>query len=166
MPRLLLLAALLPLLAAGCTPRTAPPAPAGPVAGPDEPALPGEGATPDDLAAARARWAAAGLDAYRYTVSRQCFCPPEYSGPYEATVRDGALASLTYAGRPADMQQFAVPTVEGLFDQIAGAYASGASSVRVTYDARLGYPTTLWIDQDPMMADEETGYTISALAAE
>ena len=35
------------------------------------------------------RWAATGLRDYRFTVSRGCFCPEDYTRPRRITVRDG-----------------------------------------------------------------------------
>jgi hypothetical protein len=120
-----------------------------------------QGAGPDDLDAARERWSAAEIDDYAFTVRRSCFCPPEYSGPYRTTVRDGRIAGVTMDGRPVSAQQYEVPTVVSLFDRLAQAYASGAAEVRASYDARTGHPVEVWIDQDRSMADEETGFTIS-----
>jgi hypothetical protein len=122
-----------------------------------------QGAGPEDLVQARARWAAAGVDDYAFTIHRSCFCPPEYTGPFRMTVRDGEIASVTRAGRPVDAVQVQVPAVDDLFDQLEAAYAAGAATVRVTYDAGMGHPVEIWIDLDEAMADEETGYTISDL---
>ncbi len=123
------------------------------------------GAGRDDdsaLADARARWAAHGPDAYTMTQSRSCFCPREVTGPFEVTVRDGEVASVALDGAsvPTDRAR----SVEALFDLIADAHARDAAEVRVSYDPALGYPTEVWIDYDRQMADEETGYTMSALA--
>jgi hypothetical protein len=134
------------------------------VPAPADPTGPGAGDPEHSLAAARARWTAAGVDDYSYTLSRQCFCPPEFIGPFNVTVRDGAVRSVTREGAPVNTSQVPIPTVPAIFDEIAAAIDAGAAEVRVEYDATLGYPTELWIDQDRMMADEETGYSISALS--
>jgi hypothetical protein len=134
------------------------PAATGPVDGPA-----GE---PQSLQEARALWASAGGDDYAYTISRSCFCPPESTGPFEVTVRDGRIARATRAGSAVDAGQLALPTVEELFDQIAEAQRTGAAEVRVSYDDRLGYPAEIWIDVDRMMADEEVGYTVSEVVVE
>lgn len=114
------------------------------------------------LAEARARWEARGPADYAMTQSRSCFCPRDVTGPFEVAVRDGAITSVTFDGAsvPTDRAQ----SVDALFDLIADAYARDAAEVRVRYDPALGYPTEIWIDYDRQMADEETGYTVSALS--
>lgn len=145
------LLAFLPLLAFGCTPRLAPPTPTGPV----------QGAGPDDLAEARARWEAVDVSDYTYTIERQCFCPEQYRGPFAVQVEDGAITEATWSGGAAG-DDVEIPTVEALFQLIARSYAEGADEVRVTYDGPRGYPTSVWIDRSRGMADEEVGYTVSA----
>ena len=126
--------------------------------------VPATSSAPETLDEARARWAAADLDDYRMTLTRSCFCPEYYRGPFEVAVDDGEVTAVGFQGRelPADR----VLTVDALFDLLAEAYASGAARVEVTYDATLGYPTSLYIDQDEQMADEEVGYTVEGLSAE
>ncbi len=146
---------------AGClAPETASPTGVPPEAEaprPDGPAAPRS----PDLDAARQRWADAGLDAYRMTLQRSCFCPEDYRGPFEVTVRDGAVASARFDGATVDPER--VVTVDGLFGLIEDAYERGAERVDVTFDPELGYPTELYIDVSSQMADEEVGYTVSDL---
>ena len=146
------------LVLAVLLPACAPP-PAAPPAGPDGVV---QGAGPDDLESARDRWEDADIDDYTFTIRRSCFCPPEYIGPYRIMVRAGRITGVMVDGRSVSAQQFQVPTVAALFDQLAEAYSSGAAEVRASYDARIGHPVEIWIDQDRSMADEETGFTISS----
>jgi len=135
---------------------------------PSAPAQPGgviQGEGPEDLAAARDRWGFHGYDDYKFTISRSCFCPPEVTGPFLVTVRDGDVVSATRAGQPL-APSVTVPSVEHVFDEIGAAYAAGAASVRVSYDGTTGHPVEVWIDLDEMMADEEMGYTISGLSGD
>lgn len=155
--RLLALVALVPL--AGC------PAPA--EVDPGGLDLPG-GATPavrtPDLDAARARWEAAGFDAYTMTLRRICFCPtPDYTGPFTVRVQDGALASVSLDGVLVDEDRG--ETVDDLFDLIEDAYERKAEVVAAEFHPEYGYPTSLSIDYSSMMADEEIGYHISDLKA-
>ena len=158
---LLFAAVLIPL--AGC------PAPAqvepgdGPVIGPQVPSGPAAEPSPD-LEPARQRWAEAGLDAYTMTLQRICFCPsPDYTGPFDVTVRNGALASVELDGAVVDDERGM--TVDELFELLDEAYARGAARVTVAFDPDLGYPTNVSIDYDTRMADEEIAYTVSDLRA-
>ncbi len=152
---LILLAA---LIAGACAP-----VPSTPAAGEGAPV---QGAGPEDLAEARARWEDAGANDYAFTIRRSCFCPPEYSGPFRTTVRSGAVTEATREGRRVDAAQLQIPTIPELFQQIDDAYVNGAATVRVSYDAAAGYPVDVWIDQDEAMADEEIGYTVSDVVAQ
>ena len=160
--RVLLLAALIPL--AGC------PAPVETVQVPDTPVGPGpvgpiEGTPAErspDLDAAKARWQAAGLDAYAMTLRRSCFCPvPDYTGPFEVRVRNGAVEQVRLNGAAVDAERGM--TVDALFALVEDAYERGAVEVAVEFDERLGYPTSVGIDYDLRLADEEIGYTVSDL---
>jgi hypothetical protein len=44
---------------------------------------------------------------------------------------------------------------------IQDAIYKNADSIRVEYDAQLWYPTSIGIDRERMMADEESYYTFS-----
>ena len=146
---------LLVLLLAGCSA----PAP-GPADGASDPVV-APVPTPDDLALARAKWADAALDGYTMTITRSCFCPPEYRGPYTVAVDGGEVSSVLYGGQPAEAGE--PPTVDALFALLETAYAEGAARVDVDYHDELGYPVELYIDRDTRLADEEVGYSISEL---
>ncbi len=118
-----------------------------------------------ELDAARQRWEDAGLDAYQFTLQRICFCPmPDYTGPFEVTVRHGTLDTVLLEGAVvADERGM---TVDDLFALIEDAYEREAESVDVTFDPDLGYPTSISIDYSSLMADEEMGYRVSGLKAD
>jgi hypothetical protein len=117
---------------------------------------------PAEFEAARERWADAGLDAYAMTLQRICFCPsPDYTGPFEVVVRNGAVETVTLDGAAVDAERG--ETVAALFDLVAEAYEQGAESIAVEYDAEWGYPTSIGIDYSTQMADEEIAYRVSDL---
>lgn len=118
----------------------------------------------DDLDEALARWEAADLDAYRFTLRRSCFCPsPDFTGPFDVTVRGGAIASVRLDGAAVDAER--AVTVDDLFALIEEAYDREAETVRVTFDPEVGAPTEVYIDYSSMMADEEISYTVSGFEA-
>ena len=135
---------------------------AGPPVGPGPaPSAPAASRSPE-LDAARERWEAAGLSGYEMTLRRICFCPsPDYTGPFEVTVRGGELEAVARGGTRVDDERG--ETVEGLFDLIEDAYTRKAQSVTVEFDPELGYPANLSIDYSFQMADEEIGYMVSDL---
>ena len=125
------------------------------------PAGPPKATVDDELALARAKWADAGFEAYEMTITRTCFCPPEWRGPYTVTVEEGAVTSFVIEDHP--IAQGEPPTVEGLFELLETAYTEGAARVDVTYHEDWGYPVSLYIDKEEMMADEEIGYEVAEL---
>ena len=164
----------LPFLLAACAPAPAPTVPvrADSVAvEAEEPLvevpLPG-GGTPDPeglarLDDARAKWEAQAPEVYRLTYTRHCFCPPQYRGPFTVTVRSGEPAGVTYGGEGEPVEAAldgAALAVDDLFDVVLDAYKRNAAEVHVAYDAQTGQPTSIQIDYDYQMADEEVGFTI------
>jgi hypothetical protein len=127
---------------------------------------PAEGETTREaLAAARARWEAAGPDAYQFVFTNGCFCPEDVRGPFTLTVRDGAVAEVRYQGRPVPVDTERHLSVEAVFDRLEAAFDRDADAVRVTYDAALGYPVTAYVDYEAMAADEEDRFELRDLVA-
>lgn len=110
------------------------------------------------LKAAEAKWKKKRPEHYSYTLQRSCFCAPDYRKPIEIRVFRGKVqqASLLPEGTPlpAERKAEALP-VEGLFRMIREAIVNKSASVTVKYNATYGYPTSISIDRDRMMADEE-----------
>ena len=50
-------------------------------------------------------------------------------------------------------------TIEGLFAAIEGAIAMGAAQIDVEFDADMGFPAKVFIDEDLRIADEEAWYS-------
>lgn len=102
---------------------------------------------------ARGKWLSYGVENYRFTLSRYCFC----AQPSETviTVRDRKPVKLS--ARP----WYGPRTVPGLFRVVAQAIKSKATRLDVKYDPRLGFVKAVSIDYVAMMADEEMGYEIS-----
>lgn len=96
---------------------------------------------------------------YAYNVQRSCFCPEEYRKPIRIRVLNGKIqqAKLLPEGIPlsSSRQAEAIP-VEGLFRIIRDAINNNAARVDVKYDPQLGFPTSIAIDHNQMIADEET----------
>ena len=122
------------------------------------------------LAEARTRWAGNGPAGYDYTFTRGCFCPEEFVGPYQVSVRQGEIVTASFRGT--DLFEIGVleigrydeivKTVDGLFDEIERAIRE-ADAVTAEYDPVLGFPTTVSIDWILNAADDEVSYAIADL---
>ncbi len=120
------------------------------IADPTSTAPPTDGAL-EELAAARARWAAAGLQTYTYRFLDDCGeCDqlPEQT----AVVWDGRVVDPR--GRTA--------SVEDAFALIEQAITSGLD-IEVAYDPQLGYPAEMWIDREARAYDGGTHLLFSEL---
>lgn len=99
------------------------------------------------LDAARERWAATNWTAYRFTFTPSCYCPQD----------DVTVAVI--GGRPVGTDAAGhVWSVEQWFGEIDAAIGK-AADVRVAY-GETGAPSSLYIDVDEMIADEEFGYEL------
>ena len=118
------------------------------------------------LAEARARWRAQGPARYEFEFSRICFCLLG-GQPMTVTVRDGAVVAVVPVeplpeGYPAPRVQDHY-TVEQLFARIADAIERDAHRLSATYHPSLGYPTSVFIDYEENVADEEFGWSATNL---
>lgn len=94
-----------------------------------------------DLAAARQRWLASGLDTYWYRLVDDCGeCDPTSRLPRTVVV---------WTGEPTGPDQ---RTIESLFDDIEVAIEQGRT-VEVLYDPALGHPTDIWFDMEDRAFD-------------
>ena len=108
----------------------------------------------------RGVWRSNGIDSYRFTVSRPCFCPTEWSGPFEVEVEDGQVVSVTRDGGVVGAEQAgSIPrTIEAVFEVVLEN--TTASKIEVTYDATFGFPSQVSVDPIANAADEEFGITV------
>lgn len=120
------------------------------------------GMTPDrrtelqrEVAGHAARWELAGIDSYSFTITRACFCPPEFSGPFRVTVESGAVTAVTYEGQPVAGNTVAgVPlTIDAVFVTLLSL--GPEASLTGTWDDTRGYPTDVSVDPIPNAVDDE-----------
>ena len=109
------------------------------------------------------------MDDYDIVVSRSCFCVAV--GPVLVKVRNGVrvetLVVVDDAEGPLAPNLVAFyPTIDELFQVIEEALGDGVHELRVTYHPSLGYPTDLWVDRSPAIADEEFGYRVALVLPE
>lgn len=114
------------------------------------------------LDAAEALWQQKRPEHYAYQLQPSCFCPPEYTQPIAIRVFKGVVqqADLVTSKKPLPADRKAdAKTIDDLFKVIRDAINRPAASVKVTYDPTYGFPSSISIDLDQMMADEEIYYT-------
>jgi hypothetical protein len=144
--RAALLAAIVPLFAAGC----------GDIFGSGD-----LGRERDELADARGRWTRNGTDSYEMVVSRVCYC-----GPMQVRVRvqGGQVVSRVdpETGQPVTASWAdGIDTVEDLFRFIDDALDEDPHEADAEYDDSRGFPTGAYFDFEENMADEENGFVVS-----
>lgn len=119
------------------------------------------------LKTARETWARQKPANYSYTLRRRCFdCPPQTTQPVTVTVRNGQATVVLPGGAAAPADPFArYGTVEALFAMADTAIAAKPYRVVGTYDAALGYPISLQVDQrrtkPDQPEDDQTAFFVS-----
>ena len=105
---------------------------------------------------------------YSYTVRVDCECPRDVTRPVTVWVDRGSVEYLLYEddGRPVPFSYSnSFPSVEQLFDAIQDGIDRRADYIDVEYDPTYGYPTSVYIDYDRRVADEELSLTTWGLAS-
>ena len=104
---------------------------------------------------------------YSYTVRVDCECPTDVTRPVTVWVDRGSIEYLLYedTGRPVPLSYASsFPSVEQLFDAIQDGIDRQADFLDIQYDPTYGYPTSVYIDYDRRVADEELSLTTWGLA--
>ena len=83
--------------------------------------------------------------------------------PVTITVRSGNIAAVASVANGSPREASTYQTVEGLFDQIQRAIDQDAASIRAEYDRTRGHPTSVYIDLDQRIADEEISFETTGL---
>ena len=116
----------------------------------------------DEFSAALQKWQAAGIHDYSFTLNQSCFCIGIQ--PVRITVRRGIAQRARNLQDGTEVSAEALgklPSLDGIFQKIAAAYAKPADHITLTLNKDYGYPERVYIDYVEMMADEELSYTIS-----
>lgn len=115
-----------------------------------------DGAERQEFESARAAWLRLGLENYAFTYHRACECKVEWTRPARVVVRAGRVSAAAGADHSLAVATIAYyPTVDHLFKHIAEAFEKRSDSIDITYDRRLYYPTSVRIDPDRDVADDE-----------
>jgi hypothetical protein len=131
-------------------------------------AAPGAPANDEPTQSPAALWESQAIDDYRYTLQVGCFCLVDVTRPVIVEVKDGQVASITYAedGTAADPALFErYDSIDKLFAIINEAEAQEPARLDVTYDEATGVPQSVVIDISEQMADEELYLEVSDFEA-
>jgi hypothetical protein len=115
--------------------------------------------TQHELDASRSFWDVNGLNDYDYVLQRTCFCISEARRPGLVQVRMGAIATVTDAETLQPLDPLFFRTVDQLFDELQNAIDNSADDIQAEFDNTIGYPTSIRIDFDLFIADEELIYS-------
>jgi hypothetical protein len=109
-----------------------------------------------------APWPEYQVDDYTFTLRVTCYCP-DAAVPVTITVADGKVTDAVFArkgwGHPvgAPAPEWMQVTINDVID---AANNKKADTVTVRWPDGQDYPSSVWVDLDRNMADEERGYTI------
>jgi hypothetical protein len=103
--------------------------------------------------------------AYTYTYQRNCFCPPEWRGPFSVSADSASVVSVFRKLEGGDsvriterLQSYSIDSIRA---ELNGKLAREHDTAIVRYDSLYGFPASAYIDFSHQMADEEYGFTIT-----
>ena len=108
----------------------------------------------------QATWVEAGLRAYEYELTLDCFCPSEVAGPFRVSV-DGSGVEVTRVGSPDSgvaVDEIVEGTIESIFEFIEEH--TDADFISVIYNEQLGYPATVVVDPSESILDDEMSIAV------
>lgn len=120
------------------------------------------------LESALETWSVHGPSHYSFTWQRHCECTSLTTSPMRVTVENGQIVSAIYieTEEPVGAAERAhLLTIDGVFDLIHDAIDEGADAITVQYSSQTGHPTSVAIDYDLGVADEEMSLLVSDFAA-
>jgi phage gp36-like protein len=120
----------------------------------------------DALVMAMVLWSLHHLDRYSFGYQNNCFCLQAYRDPVLVQVQDATVTSVVsrYGDPVLESVAELVPSIEEIFAVIQEAITLNVHSILVTYHEVYGYPTSVYIDYDERLADEELSITVDYFA--
>lgn len=122
-----------------------------------------------DLETAKTLWTSKNITNYKMEQKSSCFCMEDYTRPMIYDIKDGKSWPATARYNDKDKEQ--VPqtlqiqfnSVDDAFKIIEDAIAKNVDNLTVTYDNTYGYPVSIAIDYNFMIADEEQYLTFKVI---
>ena len=101
---------------------------------------------------------------YRYIVDRDCVCPADYTRPYAVTVERGIRVASYVPQTGDDMRGASTDPPEAVWLDdlfvIAARSAVGTDKVRVIFDPRFGYPSSVTITSANTAVGRYAAYSV------
>ncbi|WP_419813355.1 DUF6174 domain-containing protein [Bacterioplanoides sp.] len=101
---------------------------------------------------------------YTMRVTQQCFCHPQFSGPFDIEIRQGApyraVRSSDGKAIPLSWVGNEVPDLAVIMRRIQQAEAQAAYQLEINWSDEAGIPSSVYIDRSEMIADDEVTYRI------
>lgn len=123
-------------------------------------AITGPDSVAGEVAEQKRKWEAQGLDDYRFTLARNCFCAEDATQPARVEVRGDRVVSVTSLRTGRELSAELGVTVEEMFDRIAQADRDG-TYLEAAYHPERGYPAQVVIGT--LANDAGVGYSLSDL---
>jgi len=105
-----------------------------------------------------AQWKKTRPEKYVYEFKRSCFCTPEYIKPVIIRVDKNEITDARFKNNnkplPPELKGNR-KTIDSLFQAVQNAINRKAHSIKVKYNQQYGYPESISVDYDKMIADEE-----------
>lgn len=121
------------------------------------------------LAQQRNRWRDAPVSDYRFTLIHSIAKSPSSGNPIIVTVRNDTVASAHYKSAPeivdVKSKKKKLPTVDSLFAFIEHSAQQGVDSLRVRYDAKAGFPYSIFVDRDVNKTNDEVEIEVKDFVA-
>lgn len=116
---------------------------------------------PDSLLALNIKkWLSFDVCNYSFTRRISCFCTDEYTAPKSIQIENGKVILIDNDSPESD-ELDDYQTVHALFKSIHELHQKSVNELNVTYDETYGFPKTLYIDYDSLIADDEYSYIFS-----
>jgi hypothetical protein len=115
----------------------------------------------EELNANLALWNKTSSEDYDYNLRLSCFCVPAATFPKHIKVRGGDIDSVFELESGLESKNFFYNTLESLFEEIQEAIDDRWYVISTSYNATMGYPTSVFFDVHPGLADDERTTVIS-----
>jgi len=107
------------------------------------------------------QWQALNIENYEFEQRVVCFCAPPAGRFHKITVESGAIVEIIDLDEerslPSDNFSF-FKTISHLLEFVESINPDSVAIFNIEYDSNFGFPSSIYVDYDHRIADEEIGY--------